>query len=288
MHPEHNKKLFIQLLLCVLVLAAACVVTAVLPPVAVLPEKNAAVPTETPGTAVKQDTASEALPERTEDAMMNEVPLSPTAYGETRLDGAEAHLLNVPFINQDDYPTGCESVSTVMLLQYYGIEMDVDTFIDSHLETGEYYAVDGVFYAPHPADAFIGDPRTTASFGCYSPVIYRALQNGLPENYTVQDVSGTALEDLCRDYIDLGHPVLVWATMYMLPTSEGPTWNLLDSEETYTWLNNEHCLVLVGYDDAFYYFNDPLEYEAPIAYPRELAEQRYAELGMQALIVFPR
>ncbi len=286
MHPEHNKKLFIQLLLCVLVLAAACVVTAVLPPVAVVPEKNAAVPTEAPGTIVKHDTASEALPERT-DAMMNEVPLSPTAYGETRPDGAEEHLLNVPFMNQDAYPTGCESVSTVMLLQYYGIDIDVDTFIDSHLETGEYYLENDIFYAPHPADAFIGDPRTTASFGCYSPVIYRALQNCLPENYTVQDVSGTALEDLCRSYIDLGHPVLVWATMYMQPTSEGPTWNLPKSEETYTWLNNEHCLVLVGYDDAFYYFNDPLEYEAAIAYPRDLAEQRYAELGMQALIVFP-
>ena len=29
-----------------------------------------------------------------------------------------------------DYPTGCESVSAVMALQYAGVDITVDTFID--------------------------------------------------------------------------------------------------------------------------------------------------------------
>ena len=47
-------------------------------------------------------------------------------------------LLNVPYINQRmDYPTGCESVSAVMALQYAGVDITVDTFIDDCLDTGE-------------------------------------------------------------------------------------------------------------------------------------------------------
>ncbi|MBR4887649.1 MAG: C39 family peptidase [Clostridia bacterium] len=208
-------------------------------------------------------------------------------YGEPRSETAEEHILQVPFMDQSAYPTGCESVSTVMLLQYYDIDMDVDTFIDNYLETHDYYTIGSTLYAVHPADAFIGDPRSNTGFGCYSPVIYRALGKCLPESFEVEDVSGQSLEDLCHRYIDLGHPVLVWATMHMWATSNGFSWHIPGSSETFTWLNNEHCLVLVGYDSEYYYFNDPLSSSAPTAYARELVERRYAELGMQALVVHP-
>ena len=38
-------------------------------------------------------------------------------------------IIRVPYIDQSvKYPTGCESVSTVMLLQYLGYEITVDEF----------------------------------------------------------------------------------------------------------------------------------------------------------------
>ena len=49
-------------------------------------------------------------------------------------------IISVPYIDQSvNYPTGCESVSTVMLLQYLGYEITVDEFIENYLEKIEEY-----------------------------------------------------------------------------------------------------------------------------------------------------
>ena len=46
--------------------------------------------------------------------------------------------LEVPYIDQSvKYPTGCESVSAVMLLQYLGYSITVDEFIEKYLELGK-------------------------------------------------------------------------------------------------------------------------------------------------------
>ena len=46
--------------------------------------------------------------------------------------------IDVPYIDQSKlYPTGCESVSTVMLLRFLGIDITVDEFIEKYLEKME-------------------------------------------------------------------------------------------------------------------------------------------------------
>lgn len=41
-------------------------------------------------------------------------------------------IIQVPHINQTEkYPTGCESISAVMLLQYLGIDITPERFIES-------------------------------------------------------------------------------------------------------------------------------------------------------------
>ncbi len=46
--------------------------------------------------------------------------------------------IQVPYIDQSiKYPTGCESVSAVMLLKYLGYEITVDEFIQNCLECRE-------------------------------------------------------------------------------------------------------------------------------------------------------
>ena len=51
------------------------------------------------------------------------------------MNGKKRIILNVPYIDQSiHYPTGCESVSSVMLLQYLGIDITVDEFIEKYLE----------------------------------------------------------------------------------------------------------------------------------------------------------
>ena len=135
-------------------------------------------------------------------------------------------LLNVPYINQRmDYPTGCESVSAVMALQYAGEDITVDTFIDDCLDTGERPAYeDGVRYGCDPWEAFPGDPRSSSGYGCFSPVIERALRRAVgTQPYTVESLNGLTLDELCGRYVQKGVPVIVWATIDMAAPKPGST-----------------------------------------------------------------
>ena len=50
----------------------------------------------------------------------------------------EKQLIKVPYLSQSPrYPTGCESVSSVMLLQHLGYEITVDEWIEHYLEQQE-------------------------------------------------------------------------------------------------------------------------------------------------------
>ncbi|MEE1329632.1 MAG: C39 family peptidase [Acutalibacteraceae bacterium] len=54
---------------------------------------------------------------------------------ETIKPSNKSKLLSVQHISQrDNWPTGCESVSAVMALNYAGIDISVDDFINNYLE----------------------------------------------------------------------------------------------------------------------------------------------------------
>ena len=47
--------------------------------------------------------------------------------------------IDVPYIDQSrKYPTGCESVSAVMLLRFLGYDISPDEFIDKYLEKRDF------------------------------------------------------------------------------------------------------------------------------------------------------
>ena len=53
-------------------------------------------------------------------------------------------LIKVPYIDQTkEWPTGCESVSAVMLLQYLGMDISVEQFVDFYLEKTPLFEKDG-------------------------------------------------------------------------------------------------------------------------------------------------
>ncbi len=192
--------------------------------------------------------------------------------------------LEVPYICQNPgFPTGCESVSAVMVLQYYNNDISVDEFVDNYLNSrGCYQDEENNLHGPAPWEYFVGSPREKWSFGCYAPVIEDAVTRINGEN-GVENTTGYELDELCSQYIDKGKPVLVWASMGMKPTKEGRSW-WLESGEQFTWISGEHCLVLTGYDEEYYYFNDPLVGQN-IPYKKEVVRERYQELGMQSLVV---
>lgn len=184
--------------------------------------------------------------------------------------------IDVPYIDQSiRYPTGCESVTTVMLLQYLGYDLTVDDFIQNYLEQRGFEKREGRLYGPDPNEYFCGSPYDEDSFGCYAPVICKALRKVLDSSYEVIDETGTDINRLLTDYIDRGMPVIFWACINMREPVTGPEWKLADTGETFTWISNEHCMLLVGYDEEGYYFNDPYENNGVIRYDKKTVEERH-------------
>ena len=202
-------------------------------------------------------------------------------------------IANVPLIGQQKLPTGCETCSAVMLLNYYGYNISETSFADKYLIKRPLgygkYGLEG----PDPNCAFVGSPYTTNSFGAYAPVMAKSMNSYLAKkSYKAVSVSGKSLEYLAGKYIAQGQPVMVWATIYMTASYKTTTWRVNYTDEnarykkgsSYTWLANEHCLLLTGYDSSFYYFNDPWT-NSRIAYSKSIVNTRYNELGKQAVVM---
>ncbi len=182
--------------------------------------------------------------------------------------------LDVPYISQvGTYPTGCESVSTVMALNNAGNNITVDTFIDDYLDKSPY------IHNFDPNECFGGDPRTSSGMGCYAPAIMKALDKFLPQSdqYYV-DLTGNSLDYLCQNYIDNGIPVVLWATQGMKQAYK------VSYEEGLQWIAPEHCLLLTGYDDRCYIFNDPL-IGKNVHYLKSDTEEAFSALGYQAIAI---
>ena len=202
-------------------------------------------------------------------------------------------IANVPLIGQQKLPTGCETCSAVMLLNYYGYNISETSFADKYLIKRPLgygkYGLEG----PDPNCAFVGSPYTTNSFGAYAPVMAKSMNSYLAKkSYKAVSVSGKSLKYLAGKYIAQGQPVMVWATIYMTASYKTTTWRVNYTDEnarykkgsSYTWLANEHCLLLTGYDSSFYYFNDPWT-NSRIAYSKSIVNTRYNELGKQAVVM---
>ena len=197
-------------------------------------------------------------------------------------------ITGVPIMDQQaQFPSGCESTAAVMALRYAGVNISVADFVDKHLpQSSDFSYKDGQKYGPSPYEYFLGNPRSQNAYGCMAPVVEKALISVLGSSNRVRTATGLTMPELCERYVSNGIPVLVWATIEMTAPKYIDSWILPDGTK-YTWPTNEHCLVLTGYDEKRYYFNDPYSGRARSCL-RDLGEQRYADLGSQALVSVPQ
>ena len=198
----------------------------------------------------------------------------------------EFYLIDVPFISQlTGYPTGCEAVSTAMVLNYYGYEISPDEIIDEHLIISPLPTKQNeVLQAESPWNAFIGDPYSNDGYGCYSIVIENALYNIIDDgvNYIVRSENST-LDELCQNYVANDIPIIVWATAEMRSGYVSEYWIAPDGE-TVSWIAPEHCLVLTGFDDEYYYFNDP-RCGKNTPYRKASAESAFKSMYCQSIVI---
>ncbi|MDY5620094.1 MAG: C39 family peptidase [Lachnospiraceae bacterium] len=163
-------------------------------------------------------------------------------------------MLDVPFVYQEpELPTGCESVALTMLLLYEGFDLEKTTIADDYL----LYSENGDF-----SEGYIGDPYSCEGAGCFPPSLVRTANLFLKEHGSVKqavNLSGRSLEELFH-YLADGIPVAVWGTQYMADTWIYEMGFEEDGIE-YHWYENEHCVVLSGYDleKEILMVNDSLE-----------------------------
>lgn len=185
-----------------------------------------------------------------------------------------------PVLQYPELPTGCEVTALTTVLWYYGLNVDKLYLAEKFLPKGTPGEV-GL------NDAFLGNPASPHGYGCYAPVIkvtaekYLSSLIWLEEEMTVQDLTGTPLYEL-EQYIVDGIPVMIWASVNMVETRRNEGWDI--NGETVYWMYNEHCLVLIGFTETEYIFADPLN--GIKSYEKELVNQRYGELGQQAVVIY--
>lgn len=194
-------------------------------------------------------------------------------------------VLEVPALSQTDWPTGCESVSAVMALNWAGADLTVEDFVYGFLPMDELWMdAAGQLCGPSPADTFIGDPAGRG-YGCFAPVLARAMSQAAPAGYRALDLTGSPFSELACAYLRHNIPVVIWATMEMRPVEAGTQW-MLPGGEIFTWPSGEHCLLLVGETAEGYLLNDPRAGET-VCYDKELVRRRYESLGSQAVALVP-
>lgn len=202
-------------------------------------------------------------------------------------------ISNVPLIGQSKLPTGCETCSATMLLKHYGYNISETTFADKYLVKKPFGYSNGSYTGPDPNCAFVGTPYSSNSYGAYAPIMVKCMNKYLSDkSYKAVEISGKSLEYLSGKYVAQGQPIMIWATINMLPSFKTTTWRVNYTDENakyklgsyYTWIAREHCLVMTGYDNYYYYFNDPWT-NARTRYSKSVVNSRYAELGKQAVVM---
>lgn len=198
-------------------------------------------------------------------------------------------LYDVPLIYQyPELPAGCEICSATMLLQAYGYDIDKEEFAEA-VPKAYLEVIDDIEYAPYPYDYFIGSPYSDYGFGTFSTVIADTMQTFIDkENKNQRAVSIIgADESEILDYIDKGIPVCIWGTIGMLEVTDSGGWYVKDgdeyTDEYYQWPGNEHCMVLISYDDEYVTVCDPLS--GVCDYERELFFERYDDVGRHAVVI---
>lgn len=196
---------------------------------------------------------------------------------------------DIPVLLQEpELPAGCEATAAVMLLQAYGYETGKIEFAQS-LPQSSLEVKNGRTYAPHPNQAYIGNPFSSSGFGALSKVTAETMQKFIgKENgrHVAVDIAGASEKEILNQ-IDEGVPVCIWSTMSMLPLVDVGGWYLKDgdeyTEQYYIWPGNEHCMLLTAYSETAVTVHDPRK--GRIEYDRQLFFERYREVGCYAVIL---
>ncbi len=177
-----------------------------------------------------------------------------------------------------NYPTGCESVALYLLLKYNGVSTTVDDIVDNLKKGDMPYLVGSTYYGSDPEEVFVGDPRSSYSYGVYNkPLVEVANMYKSGINSRI----GLGFDDMLS-LVKGNKPVLVWVSINLNKSYVSSTWVDKDSGRTIKWLAGEHAVVVIGYDSENVIVSDP--YTGSIRYfNKEVFKDRYNYFGRRAM-----
>lgn len=188
-----------------------------------------------------------------------------------------SYSINVPTIMQlPELPTGCESVSTTMLLSNYGFSIDKSDF------TARYIACDFFRSEDMYSKYFFGNPFTIYGSFCDPSVCIDAILSYFEDlnesNLTPVDLTNKDF-DFLLNLVSLGIPVAIWVTIdYVEPSISLNEFNINDYSPS-------HCVVLKGYDNRTkkVIINDPLA--GSIEKDYDLVKDIYNKMDKRSLCI---
>ena len=190
-------------------------------------------------------------------------------------------VLPVAYISQlPELPTGCEITSLAEVLNYLGYQVDKEYLAEHDLKMLD--DLDGSFN-----NYFIGSPWDVTGWGCFAPAITNAANKYLTSIKSPKkayNITGSTLSQLLTE-IQNGNPVIVWITTNLDERT------LFDNIELnngtiFKWPENEHCVVLTGYNlnsPQTVTVADPLAGIVERTYSK--FNSRYNELGKRAVVI---
>lgn len=163
-------------------------------------------------------------------------------------------LLDVPLLNQMDYPilyNGCEVTSLTMILQYNNVDVSKND-VAAWLPSVPIIYENGL--RGNPNDAFVGDiTGYNSGFSVYHGPIAVLAANFVSSD-RIKDITGSPFEAVI-DALNQGYPVWTITSTSYAPVDDMEVWQTPTGEVSISY--NEHSVVVVGYDDTFFYVNDP-------------------------------
>ena len=179
--------------------------------------------------------------------------------------------------------TGCEITALTMLWKYYGFDVDKETMAYQYcfsrflLRLGWFVVWGG--YGKN----FVGDPGGTG-YVCGTTSIINAANDFFEElrsDYTATVINDGSRQNL-YNLLEQEIPVLVWVTIGMAPRSEIRGW-YTEEGAFMDWAENDHCAVLIGYNDTSVIIADPIlgEYSCD----KEAFETVFASRGNGCVIL---
>lgn len=224
-----------------------------------------------------------------------QAPTEPPTEAPTEAPLPETYMIEgVEVIPQVEFKAGCETYACTMLLQTLGYDMNERMFMENYLEIRyPSYDENGNMYAPDMYSSQVGD--IYGGWGVYCTAMAKYMNHYLSDVNSDQKataIENVPLEELCREYVSKGIPVMIWGTVEMLEPYPRFTWTVDYVDENahykigdqFSWLQHEHCLVLIGWDEENFYFADSCAGKVSV-FEKELSETRYETLGMQAIVV---